>query len=321
MDLLSDALLSLRIVACSVGVGHCHAPWGFSMGRNHSDYVVAHSVAHGSCWLSADALPPTLLEAGDSVLALRGAAYSMVSGPEARPLDFMEYWRGLGLARLQPGTQRSAPVHFRMGRPGADATLILSFAYLIEHLLRSPLLSALPDVIVVRARASKVFPWISQALGFLSEEQAQKPGYAATAAHLAELVFISLLRAHAVADAHTAVGWMRGAGDPRIGLALQAMHGDMRKPWDIHGLAAVAASSRATFLRRFTKLMGQSPMHYLAALRMNQALVLLEQGMPVARVADTVGYASERTFRHAFKRHFGAAPSRYVKAGRAGEGQ
>jgi len=313
MDLLSDALLSLRVIACSVGVGHCDAPWGFFMKRNHSDYVVAHSVAQGSCWLSADNMPPTMLQAGDSVLVLRGAAYSMTSDPEAKPVDFMEYWRSLGLDQLQPGTKRPAPVHFRIGCSGPDTTLILSFAYLIEHLLRSPLISALPDVIVVRARASKVFPWISQALGFLSEEQAQKPGYAATAAHLAELVFISLLRAHAVANAHSMIGWMPGASDPRIGLALQAMHGDMQTPWDIEGLAAVASSSRATFIRRFTKLMGQSPMQYLTGLRMSQAIVLLQQGMSVARVADMVGYGSERTFRHAFKRHFDAAPSRYTK--------
>jgi len=79
-------------------------------------------------------------------------------------------------------------------------------------------------------------------------------------------------------------------------------------------LAKEAGMSRHTFGRRFTRIVGQSPIDYLIDLRMQVAAERLRAGDPVARVAEAAGYLSERAFREVFRRRFGMPPLRYSKA-------
>ena len=60
--------------------------------------------------------------------------------------------------------------------------------------------------------------------------------------------------------------------------------------------------SRSVLAERFTELVGQPPMQYLALWRMQLASRLLLEGRPVAEVADAVGYESEAAFSRAFKK-------------------
>ncbi len=71
---------------------------------------------------------------------------------------------------------------------------------------------------------------------------------------------------------------------------------------------------------RFTDMVGQPPMQYLALWRMQLASRLLADGGQVAAVADAVGYESEAAFSRAFKKLVGQAPATWRKetvAGRA----
>jgi AraC-like DNA-binding protein len=61
-----------------------------------------------------------------------------------------------------------------------------------------------------------------------------------------------------------------------------------------------------------------TPMDYLLAWRMALASRLLrEQDLPVAQVAERVGYSSASTFGAAFVRHVGMSPARYARTARA----
>ncbi|HET9700082.1 MAG TPA: helix-turn-helix transcriptional regulator, partial [Burkholderiales bacterium] len=61
---------------------------------------------------------------------------------------------------------------------------------------------------------------------------------------------------------------------------------------------------------RFTALVGQPPMHYLAQWRMQIAAGLLREGSGnVADIALQVGYDSEAAFARAFKRFVGLPPA------------
>ena len=60
---------------------------------------------------------------------------------------------------------------------------------------------------------------------------------------------------------------------------------------------------------RFTEMVGQPPMQYLALWRMQLASRLLLEGGQVAAVADAVGYESEAAFSRAFKKLVGQAPA------------
>ena len=67
--------------------------------------------------------------------------------------------------------------------------------------------------------------------------------------------------------------------------------------------------------QRFTELVGEAPMHYLANWRMQLAKQLMREGSRnVQEVANRVGYDSEAAFNRAFKRATGIPPATWGKA-------
>ena len=72
---------------------------------------------------------------------------------------------------------------------------------------------------------------------------------------------------------------------------------------------ARALDSRSAFAARFTELVGEPVMHYVARWRMQVALgSLRDEKTTVAEVAARLGYSSEAAFARAFKRVIGVAP-------------
>jgi AraC-like DNA-binding protein len=88
------------------------------------------------------------------------------------------------------------------------------------------------------------------------------------------------------------------------------LHANPAYPWTVDGLAAEVGLSRSAFAQRFTNLLGQPPMQYLARWRLRAAARELRSGKtPLAELAGKVGYESEAAFSRAFKREFGMAPA------------
>jgi AraC-like DNA-binding protein len=67
--------------------------------------------------------------------------------------------------------------------------------------------------------------------------------------------------------------------------------------------------SRSVFAGRFSSLVGQPPMQYLAMWRMHMAAQYLREGRgSLAQIGAAIGYDSESAFSRAFKRQFGVSP-------------
>ncbi|MES2264248.1 MAG: AraC family transcriptional regulator [Pseudomonadota bacterium] len=312
--MLGEILLSVKIDAHSIGVFHAGDAWGFSMPPADATLAVAYSVMGAPCWLLREGRKPALLREGDSVLTLHGSAVALVSSPQQPQVGFVEYWRSQGLPELGATSRRSAPIHFGFAGENRQPRL-LTIAYILRDPERSPLLSILPEVIELPDSAGGLLPWLPPIMQLLTEEDiARKPGYLATATHLAELVFTSFLRAYVLSTPATSAGWLRGLTDQRIGKALAAMHSRPAHPWSASALAAQASMSRATFARRFRDMVGQSPIDYLIAWRMQIAShMVLDGHMAIGEIADAAGYRSETAFRKAFRQTFGMAPLHYAK--------
>src|SRR5262249_61903488 len=104
-------------------------------------------------------------------------------------------------------------------------------------------------------------------------------------ARLSELMFVETIRQFLETLPAAETSWLAGLRDPIIGRALAALHGAPRDAWSVEELARLVGLSRSVFAERFTAMVGQPPMQYLAMWRMQLAARLLADGGQGAAVA------------------------------------
>lgn len=102
----------------------------------------------------------------------------------------------------------------------------------------------------------------------------------------------------------------KGRSDP-LEAALSLIHAEYMTPLTVQQIAQRVHLERTYFSNLFRQRLGLSPKQYLLNYRMDRAAVLLQKGYSVTVAAVSVGYHDVFTFSKMFKRHFGAAPSRY----------
>ena len=85
-------------------------------------------------------------------------------------------------------------------------------------------------------------------------------------------------------------------------------------PNPVAAMAAQCGLTERSFLRRFRRATGQSPLEYVQTLRIEEAKQLLETTtMPLDDIAAEVGYTEPSAFRHLFRKLVGITPSAYRK--------
>ena len=77
---------------------------------------------------------------------------------------------------------------------------------------------------------------------------------------------------------------------------------------DLEEIADEACFSKFHFIRQFKKIYRKTPHQYLIAVRMQQALLLLQKGMNSTDVCYAVGFESPGTFSTLFKKYFLITP-------------
>jgi len=149
----------------------------------------------------------------------------------------------------------------------------------------------------------------------VEESRHQRAGSDTVLTRLAELMFIEVLRRYLAELPAGQSGWLAGLRDETVGRALTVLHGSPQREWTLATLAREVASSRSNLAKRFTELVGQPPMQYLANWRMQVAATLLAQRTDkIASIARDVGYDSEAAFSRAFKKATGLAPGAWRDA-------
>jgi AraC-like DNA-binding protein len=306
MDALSEILKSLTMRHAAVGTLTLTQPWGLKIPSFGSP--AAYGVASGvPCWIQVPAQEAICLKVGDMAL-IRGE-HTLLSSLDAPVEDFGEAWASRGFPPFEPDQEPAGPLHFEWGGGGASLRL-LGLAFGLSGGPLSPLLAALPPSIVLRRGGG--FPWIGPAIEFLTSHESQSAGYAATARLLAELTFVSIVRAHLLGPSGSHRGWLRGLTDDRIGRALQVMHQSPGNPWTVASLAQFVGMSRTAFALLFAELVEVTPIDYLTRWRMHLAAQRIASAETnLTQLAFELGYSSDAAFRDAFKRHYGVVPSRY----------
>lgn len=306
MDPLSDVLRAVRFTSAVFYKVEATAPWcviadgaeallaDLDAGAEH--LISYHILVDGSCWATPVGGAPLEMRAGDVILFPHGDPHTMSSEAGRRPnpdRDGVRPGRYPGTVRLGDGSR-------------ADATFVCGF-FGCDRNPFNPLLAALPSVLHVRGLREGWLPVFAAEV--VRESGRGNAGAEAVLARAAELMFIDVLRHHLRTADPGDSGWLAGLADPVVGGALARLHAEPSRAWTLEALAAAVASSRSVLAERFTRLVGQPPMQYLTAWRMQLAAGMLASGAAkVAAVAAGVGYESEAAFSRAFKRATGMAP-------------
>lgn len=100
--------------------------------------------------------------------------------------------------------------------------------------------------------------------------------------------------------------------DERVCAVADALQADPADSRSLEAHARAVGVSRRTLTRLFVHDTGMSFDRWRTQLRLRAALPLLAEGLPVARVAHAVGYATPSAFLAAFRRTVGTSPRRYL---------
>ena len=329
MDVLSDVLRVVRLSGAVFFTADFSAPWALespipemlaaAVIPEAECVVLFHILTEGECEVVCQGHPVTTMETGDVIVFPRGDQHTMRSHHAATPTAITSIF--------SPGKYDEAQ---QLSYGGGGRTSRFVCGYLNCDQRFSPLVEALPTMLLVRScddysaieavdgdgSRPTVVPqgsgsWLGTTLKFtINEARSSRPGNTAVLGRLTELMFVEILREYMQQLPEDHGGWLAGLNDPHVGKALRLMHASPMRNWTVEELSREAAISRSALAERFTHLVGEAPMHYLANWRMQLAKQLLREGThSIQEIATRVGYESEAAFNRAFKRSTGSPPA------------
>lgn len=258
-----------------------------------------HVVTRGRAYIHAPSLKePIAVEAGSVVLMARGCTHVLSTSASYDPAQ----------VRAITSDLAAAPSAYN---PSPSSSALISGAYQFWHEPVHALFREIPDWFVLDNQSLPKFHPLVLTIGLLDEEL-NKPsmGGQTIIYGLLDVIFTYLLREMVDQLGHARAGWSQGVADLHIRKAVTAMHEDPSHGWSLEELAKQAGLSRTLLADRFRRTMGDTPLSYLRALRVQKAMTLLSETDPtLEHVARAVGFSDAFSFSKVFKKLVGQAPS------------
>lgn len=257
----------------------------------------------GTCFLDVNGMDTVKLEEGDFVLLPSTPGFTMSSARGLKP----KLITAADGNELRHGTQSGQPT---MRQLGGYFHVDRANAQLLERFL--------PAMILVRRQESGAarLRRLVELVG--DEATSRRPGRELILERLVEVLLVEALRVRPAETATREKGLLAGLADPDIARALRKLHARVAYRWTVAELARAAGMSRAVFAERFTRTVGMPPMEYLLEWRIAIAKdVLRHEPVPLADLAEMIGYQSASAFSVAFSRRAGCSPSGFARSMRA----
>jgi len=298
-DPLGEALHSLRMNGAFYCRSELSAPWGLTL-PPMPGYLWFHVPTSGETFLEPENAVPALLRPGDFALVPHGEGHALRSDAGAPAPGILDLERELVSDRYEL---------LRHGGGGAP-TILICGAVRFDHPVARDLVEILPPVIHLESAGSPQLDWLQATLRLMAAEARElRPGGEAVITRLADVLVVQAIRSWLETDAAARTGWLGALQDRQIGRAIALIQREPARRWTVDSLARELAMSRSAFAARFTELVGEPVMHYVARWRMQIAVDSLRHGdASVAELANRLGYSSEAAFARAFKRIIGKPP-------------
>ncbi len=309
MDILSDILSCLQMSGTLYFRTSFTSPWSISV-PSFENVARFHFAHKGRCLVRIEAdRPPVLLEQGDLLIIMRGAAHTLYCDPttenQAVQLDRVVEESGFD------GT--GALVYGEFGTDHETQLVCGHFAFSKEanHLL----IDALPSHLHIQNYGEASGAWMENTLKVIGSEAGREQlGSDLIALKLSEIIFAQALRTYLEGEgAQRPV--LAGFADGNIARVLTAIHKQPGFSWTLESLAKIAGMSRTAFAARFSQCMTTTPMGYITHWRMQIARQqLANSNEPIIAIAENAGYHSEAAFSRVFKKHHMKAPATYRRS-------
>jgi len=118
----------------------------------------------------------------------------------------------------------------------------------------------------------------------------------------------------AIMEGRRAAGAAERRSDPRVLAAMELIRTEFATLESLGQIGAHVGLSESRLSHLFRSETGESPWAYLERARLDEARRLLAAtDLPIARIAERVGFSSEFYFSRRFRERFGAAPRQYRK--------
>ena len=299
MDCL-DKLIQLAQVSGEVNI-RClfQGQWQIQPNIAENQYVGAfHLIEQGECWLTLDK-KQIHLQAGDIFFL-----------PQNRPHLIAGQAQNLSENNV-PHAQDNRSTLFKVYSIGQNSADLKMFCGLFYYIKPALLIDSLPEYSHLSLNDTPVQPLIRL---MQQEADIHQSGAKSLMDALVTVLFIYILR-HGLQANLLHCGLFAGLQDKRLGKVLEQLFNAPQQAWNMDALAALAAMSRANFMRVFQQKIGMAPGKFLTQLRLQEAALLLNKTQKnILSVALEVGYQSEAHFSKAFKALYGMTPSQYRKA-------
>ncbi|MEO3978738.1 AraC family transcriptional regulator [Streptomyces sp. CAU 1734] len=304
-DALSSLLHDVRPRGALFDRSALTPPWSFRFAERTP--LALLTMVRGTAWVTLEGDPSIPLAPRDVLVVVGPEPYTVSDDPGTKPLYVVHGGERCtdpdGRTPLRP-----APVGGYGSDDGQDSAVLLKGTYQVRGSVSQRVLAALPRVVRVPAMGEGC-----PIMELIDRELARStPGQQVILDRLLDLLLVSSLREWFEQPGDHAPAWYSAHSDPVIGRALRLIHCDPARPWTVAGLAAEVGVSRARFARRFSDLVGQSPMAYLTEWRICRAADLLaETDATVDAVSRRVGYSNAYALSVAFKRILGVRPTEH----------
>jgi AraC-like DNA-binding protein len=262
-------------------------------------HVRIGGVVHGTCWLILDGHDPVLLREGDTFMLGNPPPYVLASTLDASPHPAEQVWSDAEDGFVRIGPESEDDLYLCVGHIAFDD----DNAALLTDLL--------PPLVIVRAADPRGME-LGQLTALLATEvEATAAGGPLVQNHLAQILLVHMLRAHA-GQTDRPTGWLGALNEDGIGTALRAVHADVAHSWTLNELAEISHMSRSAFAQAFKNHVGTPPLEYLIQWRMSLARdALARNTLSISELARATGYQSESAFSTAFRRVVGASPTKF----------